>query len=229
MKNIIVEVTFIEEVLATCPGDKDIYSNYIASKAPDAMTRKEEIEMFGSDIIEERGKQLFPRLKDGTPFIWDYQWKGFFKEACYFCKNSDDGNESKKIRAYKKWIDGLVLVYPRMIPFRIPDGLCIDSCQRPLRASTPKGEIVSLANSETVPAGTTQRFVVQLLRADMLPAVLEWFSYGCKKGTGQWRSSGKGRFVSTILDEEGNVIASNTPIDTDALIAKFDDPRISTF
>lgn len=25
---------------------------------------------------------VFPRDKDGTPFIWDYQMKGMFKDAC---------------------------------------------------------------------------------------------------------------------------------------------------
>ena len=98
------------------------------------------------------------------------------------------------MKAYKKEIDGLIFVFPREIPLDLPDGAIIGQCQRPLRASTAQGERVALANSETVPAGTTQEFEIRMLRDDLLPYVLEWLTYGELHGTGQWRNSGKGRF-----------------------------------
>ena len=35
----------------------------------------------------------------------------------------------------------------------------------------------------------------------MVPAVKEWLSYGKLRGLGQWRNSGKGRFLCEILEE----------------------------
>ena len=77
----------------------------------------------------------------------------------------------------------------------------ISICQRSLRASTPKGDRVSLSASEEVPAGATMTFWVLCLNDAHVPAVKEWFDYGILRGTGQWRNSGKGRFMYEILDE----------------------------
>ena len=88
----------------------------------------------------------------------------------------------------------------------LPEGETIGECQRPLRASTAQGERIALAHSETVPAGTTQEFDVAILKDDLVPVVLEWFAYGEFHGTGQWRNSGKGRFVCRVTDEDGKVL-----------------------
>lgn len=41
-----------------------------------------------------------------------------------------------------------------------------------------------------------------IVRSDgLVPAVKEWLSYGKLRGLGQWRNSGKGRFVCKILEE----------------------------
>ena len=73
-------------------------------------------------------------------------------------------------------------------------------CQRPLRAQTAQGERISLANSETVPAGATCEFTVICMKPDLMKVVKEWLSYGVAHGTGQWRNSGKGRFTWEELD-----------------------------
>ena len=99
---------------------------------------------------------------------------------------------SSKIKAYKKEIDGLIFVKEREIPI-IFDGE-IESCQRPLRAQTAQGERVALANSETVPAGSTIEFTIQLMCDTHEKAVREWLDYGVFRGIGQWRNSGKGKF-----------------------------------
>ena len=107
-------------------------------------------------------------------------------------------NESGKLTAYKKVIDGLIFVQPRMIPIHVNGE--ITECQRPLRAQTAQGERVSLANSEQIPADSTCEFEVVLLDDSHEKVVREWMDYGVLRGIGQWRNSGKGRFNYEILD-----------------------------
>jgi len=107
-------------------------------------------------------------------------------------------SESSKVKAYKKIIDGLIFVGPRKIPFDIVGGK-IGSCQRPLRASGPQGERVALANSETIPAGSTIEFDIQYFDPSHRAMIIEWLDYGKLRGIGQWRNSGKGRFTYEIV------------------------------
>ena len=107
-------------------------------------------------------------------------------------------NESSKIKAYKKIIDGLIFVNPRRIPF-IFDGQ-VGSCQRPLRAQTAQGERIAIANSETVPAGAHIDAEIVLLNSEYEAAVIEWLDYGALRGIGCWRNASKGRFEYQILD-----------------------------
>ena len=197
MKTLHVKVTYTEELLGTASANPELYSEFIASKAPDAASREDEIAALGAEAVEEKAMTVFPRMEGGIPFTWDYQWKGYMKDSCGMLRRVD-GTESKKLKAFKKEIDGLVFVEPRKIPLVMPEGAEIGNCQRPLRASTAQGERVALANSETVPAGTTQEFDVLMLKDDLEKVVREWFEYGRLHGTGQWRNSGKGRFVCEI-------------------------------
>lgn len=201
MRTIEVTVTYIDELLGTASADPDIHARFIASKAPDAPSREEEVAALGPDEVEARAMTVFPRMDDGRPFTYDYQWKGFFKDSCGMLRRADK-TRSKSLKAYKKEIDGLVFVSPRHIPLVLPEGATIGDCQRPLRAQTAQGERVALAHSETVPAGTTQTFQVHVLRDDLMPLVLEWLAYGRLHGTGQWRNSGKGRFTHVTRDVE---------------------------
>ena len=202
-KTIKVKLELMEAMLGTSPNNEEIYSDFVASKAPDAATREQEIEALGADGYVEKGLTVFPRDEYGNPILWDYQIKGFFKDTCSalsrLSKRSETGkktatNESGKMTAFKKIIDGLIFPQPRMIPITIPDGTEITYCQRPLRAQTPKGERLGLAISEEVPAGSTMEFSILCLDDDHVPAVLEWLDYGQLRGLGQWRNSGKGRF-----------------------------------
>ena len=192
-----IEMTFDEEVLGLWPSDPDIYKEFFAAKAPDAKTRKEEIEEFGAEAVAERGRTIFPKLEDGTPFMYDYQIKGMFKDACSMLRRIG-GTESSRLTAYKKVIDGNIFVKERRNPFH-RGGVPIEErelgdCQRPLRAQTPQGERVSLASSETVPAGSQLTFTVELMDPGHADLVREWMDYGSKRGFGQWRNSGKGRY-----------------------------------
>ena len=204
-----IRITLLDEMLGTAPNDKEIYGNFIASKSPDASTIEEEIASVGVDEVVEKSMTVFPRDEDGKPFIWDYQIKGFFKDACGMLskvagkdkitgKKKKAVNESGKMTAYKKNIDGLIFVEPRKILINFEGE--IGSCQRPLRASTAQGERIALANSETIPAGATMDIEIQLFSDDHEKAVLEWLDYGKFRGLGQWRNSGKGRFTYEVLE-----------------------------
>ena len=196
MKSMKVRITFTEPVLGTQPADPELHKRFIASKAPDHETLAEEVAALGATEVEERGMTVFPKMEDGTPFLWDYQWKGFFKDACGMLRRAT-GYKSAKLRAYKKEIDGLIFVEPRRIPLWMPVDLDLTEtdCQRPLRASTPQGERVALAHSEEAPAGTYVEMEITVLRDELMGYVREWLDYGQLRGFGQWRNSGRGRLT----------------------------------
>ena len=195
MKEIKVKITLLEEMLGTASANTELHAEFIASKAPDAPSMEEEIEALGVDEVIEKGKTVFPRNKDGNPIVWDYQIKGFFKDACSMLRKVN-GSESEKIKAFKKEIDGLIFVTPRQIPINLSGEM--GDCQRPLRAQTAQGERVALANSETVPVGSTMEFSVVCYVDKDEKAVREWLEYGRMRGLGQWRNSGAGRFSCEI-------------------------------
>ena len=199
MKDIKVKLTFTESILGTMPNNENVYSDFIATKAPDADTIEDEIAAIGVEAVDEKGRTVFPRMEDGTPFLYDYQIRGFFKGACGFLKLVN-GTESKKETAkggsmvsFKKKIDGLIFVNERKIPFHNYGE--ISNCQRPLRAMTMQGERVSLASSDEIQAGAWVEFTIRLLCDDHEKCVREWLDFGQYNGIGQWRNSGHGRFV----------------------------------
>lgn len=192
MKELRVKLTFTDDVLGMMPADPKIYETYIASNSPDAATIKEEIETVGVEEVIEKSMTIFPKLKDGTPFIWDFQLRGFFKDAMGML-NRISTSKSAKIKAYKKVVDGLIFVKDRKNPFVLSDPMGV--CQRPLRADTMKGPRVALAMSETVPEGSTLSFTIQLLDETLEKVVRECLDYGVFRGLAQWRNAGKGRFT----------------------------------
>lgn len=131
------KLTTIEALLGTASNNKALHSEFIASHAPDAPSREEEIAAVGVDEVIEKGTTVFSRNEDGRPILWDYQIKGFFKDACGVLRKVK-GTKSSKIKAYKKEIDGLIFVQERQILVQTAEELT--SCQRPLRANTPQGE-----------------------------------------------------------------------------------------
>lgn len=190
------KITFIEGLLGTASNNPEIHREFIASKAPDALTAEEEVAALGAEEVVEKGMTVFPRDKDGNPALFDYQVKGFFKDACGSLRKVS-GSKCSKIKAYKKEIDGLLFVYPRMIPLSMPGELT--ECQRPLRAQTAMGERIALAHSEEAPAGTAIEITIECLTKDMYELALECLDYGEMRGLGQWRNSGKGRFAYELI------------------------------
>lgn len=199
MRKLKVRLTFLEEVLGTASANPEIHREFIASKSPDPETIEQEVEALGIDAVVEKGMTIFPKNADGQPFIYDYQIRGFFKEATS-CLKQVPKTISSNVKAFKKKIDGLVFVEPRQIPLDL-HGMMMDNCQRPLRGSTPQGERVSLANSDAAPESTTIEFTVICLVDDDVKWVKELLEYGRFKGLGQWRNSGKGRFTVEYLEE----------------------------
>ena len=182
---------FLEEILGTASADPKLHEEFIASQAPDAPSREEEIEALGVDKVVEKGKTIFSRDEEGNIILWDYQLKGFMKDACGALRRVK-GTESSGVANYKKIIDGLIFPKPRKIVIHT-DGK-IGSCQRPLRGNTPKGETIAIAHSETLPAGSYIDFEILLFDEKLEDLVKELFEYGAFRGIGQWRNSGKGRF-----------------------------------
>ena len=215
MKSIHVRLTFFEMMLGTASNNKEVYSDYIASKAPDAPSREEEIATIGVEEYGDKQITVFSRDTDGTLLLWEHQIKGFFKSACSAlqkCKGEEFSKESCKIKAFKKVIDTLVFVSGKPVEF--VGGLPKDPCrklriqtagevgrlERPLRAQTAQGERISLATSETVPEGSTVDLwiIVPDAYANVIP---EWLNYGVLHGIGQWRNAGYGRYTWERIED----------------------------
>lgn len=205
MKKLTVEITTIESMLGMSPAKDNIYREFIGSKAPDAASVEDEVAALGVDAVADKGMTIWPKDEDGNPFMWDYQLKGYMKDVCKMLqkatgtdpetgKRLKGGNESSKLKAYKQIIDGTIFVFPRRIKVDFNNDE-LGVCERPLRAMTMQGERVALASSEEIPAGAKLTFDVLCLADENIKAVREWLDYGFLRGLGQWRNSGKGRFV----------------------------------
>jgi hypothetical protein len=193
-----IRVRFIEEILGTGSANKEIHEEFIASKAPDAPSRAEEVAAIGADEVFEKGMTVFAKDENGRPFAWDYQWLGFFKDAIGGLRDVP-GTACSKMKAYKKKIDHHIKVYPRKIPIEFEGETGI--CQRPLRAQTAQGERVALSSSESIPAGATMIFEIAMKVPDEEPVIRECLNNGKDRGFGQWRNSGKGAFKWKLLEE----------------------------
>ena len=196
MTKVHVKLTFTDDLLGTTSGNPELHREFIASKAPGAAKMEEEVASLGVEAVEEKSMTVFPKMADGTPYLWDYQIRGFFKEICGAMRGIP-GTKSSKVKAYKKKVDNTIFVEPREIPLDL-HGMKIADCQRPLRASTMQGERIALANSEVCPQGTTCEFDVLCMVDEDADMLREWLEYGKYKGIGQWRNSGKGRSEFTF-------------------------------
>lgn len=193
-----IRITLLEDMLGTAPNNENIYTEFIASKAPDAKSVEDEIESVGLEEYTDKQITVFHRNKEGKPIIFDYLIKGFFKNACKAMREVP-GSLSSNLAAYKGKIDNLVFVGPRMIDINYEGEITI--CERPLRASTAQGERVALSMSESIPAGSTMELTITTLNETMMKFVIEWLNYGKFNGLGQWHNSGKGRFTWECLDD----------------------------
>jgi hypothetical protein len=198
---------FTEPLLGTLPGDPKVAEEYIISrrdqsKSPEGATgtAEEEAEALESDEeVLEKKSTVFARQGD-EPILWDYQIKGFLKEACHVMIGTETmtKEELKKkklsLYSYKRTIDGLIFVFPRKIPIQNFGDLPLQYLERPLRGETMKGERVALARSEIVPAGASIDIEIKLLNTKLGDFVTQWLEYGALRGLGGWRNASYGRF-----------------------------------
>lgn len=184
-----VKLEFTEPLLGTLPGDEKLAEEYVMRKHPDGVAQEDEKKSLSEEM--KKFTSYFARNSKEEPILWDYQIKGFFKDACSMMRRVAQVDE---LTAHKKIIDGLIFVTPRQIELKLPPGGKLAFMERPLRISTPKGERTALARSEMAPAGTKVQIEILLLKPSLKKYVINWLDYGILRGLGQWRNSGMGRF-----------------------------------
>ena len=207
-----VDLTLVEPLLGTTPLDTSVAEEFTAADRSAERSRRslpdelldEELETI-APVEGPRGLTGFHRVNgdsDGDPLLYDYIIKGFFKDACGMLRRVPT-TLSSKVTAYKKTVDGLIFVRPRRIVLHLPDGEGpeLEIMERPLRASTARGERVTIARSEVVPAGTTLAFDLLVMgagkigRLNIEELLREWLDYGQLRGLGQWRNASWGTFT----------------------------------
>jgi len=194
-----VKITFKEHVLGTLAGNKELAQDFIASKHKEGLMQDEMKVIDSIDEEIQKGTTIFPSDDKGA-FIWDYQFKGFFKEATesVFVRSDNYTKEHLKklgltLYMYKKTLDKQLFINPRKIYLNLSGPITI--VERPLRAQTMRGERICLARSEAAPAGTTCEFEIVIFKSCLKEVVPLCLDYGQYSGMLQWRNSGAGSFT----------------------------------
>lgn len=197
------KVTLNEQLLGTACANPKVHAEWVAVNSKDEAKILEELAALPAEERYELAMTVFPR-ENGRVFIWDYQFKGFIKEAVRILAELHDPIPIAKSKLTRytadRIIDNYVFVFPRKI-FLCDESKLGPVCTRPLRAKTAQGERICLASSETVPAGVSFDVLVNPLTAGLIPVVLKAMDYGALKGLGQWRNAGNGRFGYETLDD----------------------------
>jgi len=208
-----VRLTFIEPLLGTLSGNKQVAEEFIVAKHPDGISKDEMDALVDVPEVLQKASTYFSRQIDagtkakidnlktenGKPHLWDYQIKGFFKGSMGALINTGRWTKEvlKKVRLtpylYKKTIDQLVFVNPRIIPLDLSGE--ISFIERPLRAETMRGERIALARSEAAPPGTAIEIEIRWLNDNLEDWIKECLDYGELVGLGQWRNGSYGRFT----------------------------------
>jgi hypothetical protein len=187
VKSYHLKIVFVTSVLGTQP-QKEVATEYITSKIADDEGNLPADELGTLPEELEKGTTAFHKL-NGQPIYYDYQVKGFLKEA------GSVFNGLRNVKNLRSKIDNLVFVSPRQIVLNVPAGAAIDFLERPLRAQTAQGPRTSLARSEQLPEGTSFECELEVYDGPISePLLRDLLSYGAKKGLGQWRNGGHGRF-----------------------------------
>lgn len=186
-----VHIEFVTDLLGSMPADEELYTKFIAQKAPADWLRDEEME----DIPEtdyDKGVTVFPQDKNGI-FLYNYHVKGFLKHAGNVLK------DQLGIKNLRSKIDDYVFIKERKIylkrngkPILEEDGVL----ERPLRAMTAKGERVTLVASEIINPPAECEFTIQIVEHKEITSnvIRELLDYGQLQGIGQWRNGAYGQF-----------------------------------
>lgn len=193
-----VTVRFTEPVLGAVPKDPHVFETYITKKdaegKPVQPQSDEEVETVPIIDPNERPGYTGFMTDDEGIFVYNYTWLGFMRER---------GNTLKEIfgvKALRSKLEQTVFVLPRRIRPSQPVG---DTLERPLRAMTAQGPRVTLAKSDTLPAGTIMTFRLRVLpHKEITEAMLRTiFEMGETWGFGQWRNGGWGTFEVIEFDK----------------------------
>jgi len=217
-----LSITFLTPTLATLPANRSILGDFIHSKgSTDAQASEEMAAMEHVDLDDEANKMktIFPRDEEGFVHAWDYQWRGFLKDKV------DSLVKLGMVKhlspwTYKAHIDKFVFVDERRIYF-LKNGERITEdplplLERPVRATTQKGDRISLRASEKLEGGITCVFNIVLLggsrtakksgdshRAGLNEEELGLcFDLGKRNGFSQWHGGGHGSFEYTLTEIE---------------------------
>jgi len=233
MNSLKIHITFLQDVLGSSNNNPKVFKEFHTSKAPTPEAASEEsIAVLGKDVSSmteeqvealtdeniEKQTTVFPRMPDGTIHAWDYQFRGFFKEALAVGTEVSE----KAVKGLSKWtvrktVDSMLFIKERRIPLLDASGQPISKVElfeRPLRAQTMRGEQICLARSEIIPAGSQCYFTLKWLEnknpkstQKITKEALIWaLDYGALKGFGQWRSGSWGSFEYSIIED---AVASN--------------------
>ena len=152
-----VTLWFIQPLLGSAPSDPNLYKTFIASKAPDAPTREEELVTTTVENVASRGTNVFLRRSvTGKPTIAQHALKGFLKERGTQENRVIDGIS---ITNHKTKIVGNVVIKPTFIDLNIPEELIRDTTEE-----TFKKEGFGYSSAIRFPAEPGSRF-----RRIMLP------------------------------------------------------------
>ena len=188
-----LHIEFVEPLLGTQP-QKEVALEYITSKISGDAGELPEDEVRTLPEELERGTTAFHKL-DGAPILYDYQIKGFLKEAASVF------NGLRGVKNLRSKVENLVFIVPRQIMLELPPGGEITYCERALRAQTAQGPRTALARSEQLPPGTQFDCRLEVYAGPVTGALLaDLLSYGGRKGMGQWRNGGYGRFAFTLAE-----------------------------
>jgi hypothetical protein len=161
--------------------------------------------------LSEKGITVFFRDQNGKPCIGSHMVKGFMKSAsdalCRAAKEKKNGTILQSSSYTSSIINQHVAIQEKFITpdtdiARKPDGSPVYNT-RSLRAMTMQGPRVSIAKSETIPAGAKFKFTLKVLDGSPLDkkALDKIFSYGEAVGLGQWRNAGHGQFKYNITEQ----------------------------
>ena len=187
--NLSFELT--EPILGTIPKHQGVWSEHVRTHLAGDDETGETANLADVAEVTEKGWTGFHANADGKPILYDYQFKGFLKEA---------GNTIKAelgVTALRSHIEQSVFVFPRQIVLAdAPDGFL----ERPLRAMTMQGPRVSVIRSDLVNPGRVYEAELRVLeKSKVTEKVLRaCLDYGAMKGLGQWRNGGYGRFAYTL-------------------------------
>lgn len=186
-----VKINFIQPILGSMPADEELYTKYIAEKAPADWLKDEEVEEH-QEKEYDRNVTVFPQDEKGI-FLYNYHVKGFLKNAGNVLK------EQLKIKNLRNKLDDYLFIKERKI-YLIRNDRVIEEedevLERPLRAMTMQGERIALTASEMINPPAQAEFTIQLVehKEITMNTIRELLDYGKLQGIGQWRNGGYGQF-----------------------------------